>query len=515
MNSFARSSDGCVSRVWKKALRTAGAILALAFLPLGSPAQVNTGRLSGAVTDQSGGSVVNAKVIVTETATGVARMLVTDMAGEYAAPNLNPGIYSVRTEFMGFQTFERQNVEVGVGGDVRVDVTLQPGQTTQVITVTEALPVINTTNAQTGGTLSDALLTSIPIGGRNYRWQQELVPGVLIKPGHGTAALDANGTSDGHGGNNILDGVYLQTFYAGEITFGGGGEAGDTTILPLDAIQEVNLVVNPKAEYGWVPGVTASVGLKSGTNNLHGNLYAFGRDSVFDARNPFAGSKTPLAFEQWGGTVGGPIKKDKLFYYIGYEAYRENLTSVVGETAPTLDDLGAGSNATGLSIPDAIADIVNKHNQAAPPAGATALNNLSLNLAGCDPTKLPTTGTNNTGASILATGACNANRFGSPGLWNNPNLGILPNVGRSDNGLVKINYHLNDHHTLDGSFARGEYEEQAAGNSAAKITQNYWGEILGHTGQMTRVDWIWTPNSAFLNEARWGLDQNKPSGRPR
>ena len=506
MNRSALASLWCAFSLRK----LLGVLLSLTVLSLPSLAQVNTGRISGAVTDQTGGSVVGAKVTVTEIATGVARTLTADPAGDYAAPNLNPGIYSVRVEFMGFQTFERQNVEVGVGSDIHVDVTLQPGQTEQVITVTEALPVINTTNAQTGGTLSDTLLTSIPIGGRNYRWQQELVPGVLIKPGHGTAALDANGTSDGHGGNNILDGVYLQTFYAGEITFGGGGEAGDTTILPLDAIQEVNLVVNPKAEYGWIPGVTASVGLKSGTNNLHGNLYAFGRDSAFDARNAFAASKTPLAFEQWGGTIGGPIKKDKLFYYIGYEAYRESLASVVSEPVPTLASLGGDPSN---SIPDAIV-----HMNTVNPA---LLNQLSVNLAGCNWTDpgIHTTTLGSAGTPNTVLHACqNANQFGAPGLWSNAdsNGGIvsLPNVGRSDNGLVKIAYHLNDHHTLNGTFARGQYEEQAAGNSAAKIAQTYWGEILGHTGQMSRVDWIWSPNSTFLNEARWGLDQNnRPVGR--
>lgn len=513
MNLFELASLRCASSLRK----LFGLVLSLAVLSLPSLAQVNTGRISGAVTDQSGGRVVGAKVTVTETATGVPRDLVTDMAGEYAAPNLNPGVYSVRVEYMGFQTFERQNVEVGVGGDLHVDVTLQPGQTAQVITVTEALPVINTTNAQTGGTLSNSLLTSIPIGGRNYRWQQELVPGVLIKPGHGTAALDANGTSDGHGGNNILDGVYLQTFYAGEITFGGGGEAGDTTILPLDAIQEVNLVVNPKAEYGYIPGVTASVGLKSGTNNLHGNLYAFGRDSVFDARNAFAAQKTPLAFEQWGATAGGPIKKDKLFYFLGYESFRENFSAVVSDPIPVLFDQDAGGapKNTSTSIPDAIADIINKHNAATPPAGTTVLNNLSLNIAGCNSASLAgLTGTAVKGADVVATGACNANQFGAQGLWNNPNLGILPNIGRSDNGIAKIDYHLNDRHTINGAYGRGEYEEQAAGNSAAKIAQTYWGEILGHKAQMSRLDWIWTPNSTFLNEARWGLDQNsRPVGR--
>ena len=163
------------SDVRKTALVLAATIVAFLFcLPL--RAQVNTGRISGQITDQSGGAIAGATVTVIDVARGENRVLATDAAGLYAAPNLTPGIYTVRAEFMGFKTVDRQNVEVGVGSDIRVDITLQPGEQTQTVTVTEALPIVNTTNAQTGGTLDNQLLSNLPINGRNYRWQADFVP---------------------------------------------------------------------------------------------------------------------------------------------------------------------------------------------------------------------------------------------------------------------------------------------------------------------------------------------------
>jgi len=399
---------------------------------------------------------------------------------------------------------ERQNVEVTVGGDVRVDLALQPGAQTQTVTVTESIPVVNTTNAQTGGVLENSLITDLPTIGRNYRYQQSFVPGVFVGLGTtGTVQVDVNGTTDAHGGNSMVDGLYDQTSFTAEGTFGGSGEAGFTTILPLDAIQEVNLVTNPKAEYGWIPGVTASIGLKSGTNDLHGNAYAFGRDTALEARNAFATARTPVEFEQYGGTVGGPIKKNKIFFFTGYEGFRESANSIVGNlTAPS--DLAGGGTQT--SIPDAIAAInAAGHNN--------LLSQLSLNMAGCNAPALLGNAGLTTGAAVAP--SCTANQFGAQSLWNNPNLGTVPNAGRSDNGLLKIDYHINDHHSLNGSFAYGTYFENAAGNSAAKITQNYWEEVLGVNGNnMERVVEIWTPNSSWLNEARWGRDANiRPVGR--
>ena len=492
-----RTGSGVWSNLRKLAV-VLTAIAALLLISSPSMAQLNTGRISGQVTDQSGGAISGATVTVIDVARGDNRALTSDSAGAYAAPNLTPGIYTVRAAFMGFETIERQNIEVTVGGDVRVDLALQPGAQTQTVTVTESLPVINTTNAQTGGVLDNKLITDLPTIGRNYRWQQQFVPGVLMGvAGTGSVTIDVNGTTDQHGGNTMVDGLYDQTYFTAESTFGGSGEAGFTTILPLDAIQEINLVINPKAEYGWIPGVTASIGLKSGANDMHGAAYAFGRDTVLNARNAFSVARTPLAFEQWGGTLGGAIKKDKLFYYLGYESFRESATSVVGNiVAPSLTS-GAG---TGLSIPDAIAAMNT------PGATHFALNTLSLNLAGCNANSPNITSTS---SATVALACANGNQYGAPGLWNNPNLGQVPNIGSSDNGLFKLDYHINDHHSLNGSFGYGDYFEQAAGNSAAKIIQNWWEEVLGIQGNnMARVVEIWTPNSSWLNEARWGRDAN-------
>lgn len=473
--------------------------LVLASIPLSS--QVNTGRVSGAITDQSGGAIAGAKITITEVATGVSRALSTDTAGQYAAPNLNPGNYSVRVEFMGFESVDRQNVQVGAGSDVRVDLTLQPGQQNQTLTVTESIPLINTTNAQTGGTLQNNIIEDLPLNGRNYRWLVEYVPGSMTLPGEGIASSSTNG-----GGtdwvNFMIDGLYDQSPYSKQSSVGGAGEAGDTTLLPLDAIQEVALVSNPKAEYGWDPGLTLNVAVKSGTNNIHGSAYAFGRNQAFDATNAFSTlGKQPVSFQQWGATIGGPIKKDKLFYFIGYESERLNVTSDYQVTGDATTAAGLGPT---FSIPDAIAAI-NKQIAAGTP-GAT-LSALSLNLAGCDPTKI--TPTMQTGAAVAP--FCAQNQFGAPGLFNNSSASTvvpfnLPQYGGSDNGIVKLDYHLSDHHTLQGSYFFGQYHEFA--DASTNITQAYWDEVLGVRSQLARVVEIWTPNSSWLNEARVGWDHD-------
>ena len=469
----------------------------LACAPLWS--QLNTGRISGAITDQSGGVIAGAKVSVIDVARGETRSLTTDSAGLYAAPNLNPGTYIVRAESQGFRTLDRENVAVTAGGDVRVDITLQPGAQAQTITVTEALPIINTTNSQTGGTLTNQELADLPINGRNYRWQSNFVPGVVVGVGEGSSNQTVNGTPLSNGMYNFLfDGLYSETFFTLEAGAGGTGEGGDATLMPLDAIQEMNVVLNPKAEYGWAPGVTENISLKSGTNGMHGSAYAYGRDTSFDARNPFAATRQPVSFEQFGATLGGPIKKDKVFYFVAFEGERLNVTSDFTVDTPTLADLGSSAKS---SIPDAIADMNKK-------GFSSMLNPLSLNLAGCDPTKVTPGMT--TGAAVVASGACNANQFGAPGLFNNTSNGTtvahdFPNYGGSNNGLAKVDYRINDHHSVSASVYIGRYAEYLVPRNT-QLVQQYWEELLGTQSNMGRLVEIWTPNASWLNEARVGID---------
>jgi hypothetical protein len=143
------------------------AIVALCLLPSFLLAQVNQARLLGTVTDQSGGVIAGATVTVTDVQKNVSRTLTTDSAGEYVAPNLDPDMYSLRVEAKGFRTFTREGMQLGVGQDARADVTLQPGEQTQSITVTEALPLIETTTATLTGTIDNRTVSEIPLNGRN------------------------------------------------------------------------------------------------------------------------------------------------------------------------------------------------------------------------------------------------------------------------------------------------------------------------------------------------------------
>ncbi len=513
MRSFGLGCEMGVSVGARKALRGVLALLAVLLLSVPLFSQLNTGRISGAVTDQSGGAIAGATVSVIDVARGETRPLTTDGSGLYAAPNLLPGIYTVRVEFMGFQTLERQNVQVGAGGDVRVDVTMMPGQQTQTVTVTESIPIVNATNAQTGGTLQQNMLADLPFNGRNYRWMVEYVPGIMTTPGEGTTSSSTNGSGTDWA-NFMVDGLYDQSPYSKQSSVGGAGEAGDTTIMPLDAVQEIALVENPKAEYGWDPGMTINVALKSGTNNIHGSAFAFGRNQDLDARNAFlfspsgAPERGPVSYEQFGGSFGGPIKKDKLFYFIGEESIRLNVTSdFVIPSVPTTNNTVA---STSLGIPAAIAGV---NAQIAAHPGSVALNQLSLNLLGCGLASSYAGITNPANISAANNNACSGNSLpgNAPSLYNNSSTNTtesnsFPQFGGSNNVIGKIDYHLNDHNTINGSYFFGQYHEVADASTA--ITQPYWDEVLSVRSQMVRGVEIWTPNSNWLNEVRGGWDHD-------
>src|SRR3984893_17591108 len=156
--------------------------------------QGNQGRITGTITDQSGGVIAGASVTITDVQRGVSRTLITVESGEYNAPNLLPGTYRVRVDARGFKIVERQNILLEVGKEARVDFPLQPGDTSQTITVTEQLPLVETTNATLGGTLSNETINDLPLNGRNYINLLTLRPGVTVYAGGGNFTRSANGT---------------------------------------------------------------------------------------------------------------------------------------------------------------------------------------------------------------------------------------------------------------------------------------------------------------------------------
>src|SRR4029077_9815409 len=202
--SFSRLTSGIMFLL----LATLGVLLFSA--PLFS--QGSNGRILGTVVDQTGGVVSGATVTIIDKDRGVARTLTTDNAGEYNAPNLIPGTYIVRVEANGFKRLERQNIVLEVGKEVRVDLTVQPGEQTQSVTVTEATPLVDTTTATLGGTLSNAEVVDLPLNGRLYQNLLSLRPGVMAQPGGTSWTQSTNGA---RGDENVwmLDGVINSNFF--------------------------------------------------------------------------------------------------------------------------------------------------------------------------------------------------------------------------------------------------------------------------------------------------------------
>ncbi len=492
--NFFRFRAGSSARVWAGC-----AVLLLAASPLFS--QGSAGRISGAVTDQTGAVLAGATVTVLDVDRGIPRTLTTDQSGEYVAPSLLPGKYSVRAEFKGFKTVDRQNIVLEVNQDIRVDLSLQPGDQTQTITVTEELPLVETTNATLGGTITNATINELPMMGRSYQNLLTLRPGMMIYPGGGGWTMSTNGSRPEEN-QFILEGLTNDNPLQGLTIINGPGVAGDAaTLMPLDAIQEVRIEENPKAEYGGKTGAVVNVGIKSGTNNLHGTAYAFGRDTAFDAHNFFDAPgqpKRPVGLEQYGATVGGPIKKDKLFFFMGYEAESYSVGNRFFANVPEdVTEPGvAGNGCNTLTVGDCSNSLVDALNDLVSTPGST-ISTLSLNLAGC-PTTLPAAGSPSwTNGTYKCTGGLYpANAAGSPTIAQG-----FPSTFRSDNGVLKIDYHINDKNTLSGMYF------QSAGLITAEdvvYLQPQWLSVQNNRPIVVGVNWNYIPSSQWVNSARFG-----------
>ena len=452
-------------------------------LPLVCPAlfsQGNTGRILGGVTDQSGGNVAGATVTITDVQRGIPRNLVTDSDGEYSAPDLLPGTYTVRVELKGFKTYERKNILLETGKDVRVDAVLTTGSMTETVTITEEVPMVDTTSTTLGGTIANEVINELPLNGRNYQNLLTLRPGTMIYPGGGPWTQSTNGIRP-EDTSYIVDGVTNDEAFMGLSVTNAAAVLGDAaTLIPIDAIQEFNTQVNPKAEYGWKPGAITSVGLKSGTNQIHGSAYAFGRSDSFDARNyfnPVGAPKQPLELEQFGGTAGGHIIRDKLFYFGGFEAQRYTVGNSLSGSVPTTASVPSGGGlgcvvlTTGdckHSIADATADLVAQN-------PGFVVNPLSNYLLG----------------------------FYTPNATQGTTVALnFPNANTSKNAIGKVDYHISNHNALSGSYFFGN--DTIIGMDATELLAQFRTQVHSRA-QTAAAHWAWTPSSTWANELRGGF----------
>ena len=341
-------------------------------------AQTFRGTILGTVTDPSGAVLSGAKVTVRNLATGLERTTLTSADGSYAVPELPIGTYTVTVTQSGFQTSVISGVVVDVASERRVDSQLKTGQVATVVEVTgETVPQVETTTNEMGGILTSQTVENLPVNGRDYTKLLFLNPGVSGSPDQITDSPGSFGVfsmngARGRSNNFLLDGTDMNDGYRNDPAINEAGVFGTpATILPIDAVAEVRVLSNFEAEYGRNAGAVVNIVTKSGTNTLHGTAAEYFRNDALDARNFFNFASQPKAAfhnNQYGASLGGPIVKDKTFFYGDYEGQRETVGVVTLATVPT------GSAPDGsLSPSDAtnpvIANLLARHPWPAPNLG--------------------------------------------------------------------------------------------------------------------------------------------------
>jgi len=341
--------------------RTFGAsLLALvliyaATLPVNVQAQVAGGAISGTVSDTSGRVITGAQVSIRNVDTGVSRTTTTNEDGTYSAPNLLPGSYELTLSAPGFKTEVRSGIALTVGAAAVLDLTLQVGRTIETILVTGEAPAVQLSTSDISAVVNATTVRELPLNGRSWTDLATLQPGVNAIQTQPTFAAGTDRGNRGFGqqltisgarpqqNNYRLDGVSLNDYSNGAPGSVLGGSLG------VDAIQEFSVLTsNYSAEYGKTSGGVVNAITRSGTNRFHGSVYEFLRNSALDARNFFDGDKIPpFKRNQFGGAIGGPILKNRTFFFADYEGIRQSKGITSFTTVPSQ----AARNGQLCSIP--------------------------------------------------------------------------------------------------------------------------------------------------------------------
>ncbi|MDZ7640035.1 MAG: carboxypeptidase regulatory-like domain-containing protein [Bryobacterales bacterium] len=338
-------------------------LLMLALMPVSAVAQILYGSIVGNVTDSTGAGVPGATVKVTNMGTGTVRQVSANEVGAYSVPTLQAGNFSVEVRSDGFRPAEVKNVVVTINSVTRANVALELGQVTESITVTDAAATLQTDRAEVRAEVSSKQLVNLPVPpGRNYQALFATLPGFTTPtnahsvPSNPSRALrfNVNGTS-GSNNNTRIDGASSTNIWLPHMT---------AYVPALESIETVNVVTNSfDAEQGLAGGAAVNVQIKSGTNEVHGSAFEYHNNNRTKAKNFFipAGERNPkLVFNNFGGTVGGPIKKNRIFYFLSYDANFQRQFATRRGTVPTEEmKMGNMTNSQGRVVYDPDTTVVN------------------------------------------------------------------------------------------------------------------------------------------------------------
>jgi len=304
--------------------------LLVVFLSSNAVAQYDTGSIVGTVRDNSGAVVTGANVKVTNTRTGRALEVKTSDAGEYSVPGLPASTYKIEASHAGFEVGVVSDVVLYATATRAVDVELKVGAETQNVTVTASAVAVNTQTSGSGGTIDGTQVENLPLNGRDFTQLIALVPGAV------TSASAAQNSLGGYetflaGANVLLDGADATRIDVNATSTQLGRQASRISRASVDSIAEFEVMSGVySAEYGRSSGDVVNIITKSGGNDFHGTLFEFFRNDGLDAKNYFETLPTALHLNQFGGNLGGPIVKDKLFFFVNYEGVRQSTDSPTG-----------------------------------------------------------------------------------------------------------------------------------------------------------------------------------------
>ena len=452
-------------------------VLCVGLIPSIAHAQA-TGQITGLVTDPSGGVVPNAAVEIKNEATGQSRSVTSGSDGFFTIPLVSPGKYEVKVSSSGFSTMTRGGVEVEVNGTSRVDFALIVGQVAEQVTATDVTDLVETRNATLGIVVDQQKVVDLPLNGRNFAQLGTLLPGVVAPPS-GLGGLTGTATVGGFGdttGSFNVNGMRNQSnnFQLDGAANNDSFNSGFVLRPPPDAIEEFKILTHSfGAEYGRNAGSVVNVVTKSGTNTLHGGAWEFNRDDSFQARNFFSAVTPALKQNQYGGDLGGPIKKNKLFIFGYYEGF--NNTQGETSTLTVLSNAQRGGDFSG---------------------GATIKDPLTnLPFAG---NKIPSDRISPIAAKILSQYIPQPNSAANR-LVRSPNM----TDDREQFG-TRLDWRINDKHSLFGRYMFGHTRSfdplggsnfSPAGNTAIARPQ----DIL--------VSDTWTIRPTVINVVRFGINR--------
>ncbi|MGI8961664.1 MAG: carboxypeptidase regulatory-like domain-containing protein [Bryobacteraceae bacterium] len=454
-----------------------------------SPAQQVTATITGQVTDPSGAAVAGAKVTATDTQRGTQYTAQTNSDGRYTVSNILVGVYDIKVENAGFQTATQSNITLQLNQVAKLDFAMQIGNVATTVEVTSAAPALQTESTQLGQVIDARTNTTLPLATRNYV-QLTLLAAGSVHPDPGSFT---NGQTTASSGRPYVNGNREQ---ANNFILDGmdNNQVSDNLVgyaPSVDAIQEFNEITqNAPAEFGNFMGAIVSTQIKSGTNAFHGDVFEFFRNDKLNANswsnNFTGGSRQKLRWNEFGGVLGGPIVRDKLFFFVDYQGQRfDNPTSTsatsvftAAERAGNFSELLQGPNPIQLYNPY----VLNGAGQRVPFAGniipANLLDPVAQNIVNSSVYPLPT----------------------SPGLINNY-LFSSQSALNGDQGDAKIDWNASEKNRLFGRFSRSLIDNPGTNNMPlvynSFATYPTWNGVL---------DWVRTFSPTVINDARFGIN---------